>query len=115
MEGLVAPSKLYSALASGRPIVSICSAHSYLNQIFTQANCGTTVRNGDSEGLAAYLEQLSQNPQLTSSLGESGRRYCIKNYAPEKISTDYFKLLQSLESQRSPDVVVNQQQETETN
>ena len=88
MEGLVAPSKLYSALASGRPIVSICSAHSYLNQIFTQANCGKTVRNGDSEGLAAYLEQLSQNPQLTSSLGESGRRYCIKNYAPEKISTD---------------------------
>jgi glycosyltransferase involved in cell wall biosynthesis len=115
MEGLVAPSKLYSALASGRPIVSICSAHSYLNQIFTQANCGTTVRNGDSEGLAAYLEQLSQNPQLTSSLGESGRRYCIKNYAPEKISTDYFKLLQSLESPRSPAIVVNQQQETETN
>jgi glycosyltransferase involved in cell wall biosynthesis len=115
MEGLVAPSKLYSALASGRPIVSICSDNSYLNNIFAQANCGATVRNGDSVGLAAYLEKLSQNPQLTSLLGESGRLYCLKNYAPEKISKDYLKLLQSLEAP-SPQVVLgNQRQELENN
>ncbi len=115
MEGLVAPSKLYSALAAGRPIVSICSENSYLNQIFTQANCGITVRNGDSEGLAAYLERLSQNPHLTSSLGESGRRYCIRNYAPEKIAKDYLKLFQSLESPQLQTVIDRQRQEMETN
>ena len=37
MEGLVAPSKLYSALASGRPIASICPENSYLNEIFAEA------------------------------------------------------------------------------
>ncbi len=101
MEGLVAPSKLYSALASGRPIASICPEHSYLNEIFAAAKCGATVRNGDGEGLARYLYQLSQNPQLTKKLGESGRQYCLKNYTVEKISQDYLKLFRSLESWQS--------------
>jgi glycosyltransferase involved in cell wall biosynthesis len=98
MEGLVAPSKLYSALASGRPIVSICPENSYLNEVFAEANCGMSVRNGDSQGLADYLYRLSQNPQLTQELGRSGREYCRKNYTSEKIAQDYLKLFQSLAS-----------------
>jgi glycosyltransferase involved in cell wall biosynthesis len=98
MEGLVAPSKLYSALASGRPIVSICPENSYLNEVFAEANCGMSVRNGDSQGLADYLYRLSQNPQLTQELGRSGRDYCRKNYTSEKIAQDYLKLFQSLAS-----------------
>ncbi len=115
MEGLVAPSKLYSALASGRPIASICSEHSYLNEIFAEANCGATVRNGDSEGLAAYLQHLSQNPQLTRTLGESGRQYCLKNYTVEKISRDYLKLFRSIESAQPQIFNTQNRQESDTN
>jgi glycosyltransferase involved in cell wall biosynthesis len=97
MEGLVAPSKLYSALASGRPIVSICPESSYLNDVFDRANCGVTVRNGDSRGLAKYLYRLSKNPRLAHELGRSGREYCRQNYTSEKIAQDYLMLFQSLE------------------
>lgn len=97
MEGLVAPSKLYSALAAGRPIVSICEENSYLNDVFAQARCGITVRNGDSQGLAEYLHELSENPRLTQELGRSGREYCRKNYTSEKIAQEYLNLFQSLE------------------
>ena len=97
MEGLVAPSKLYSALASGRPIVSICPENSYLNDVFDRANCGATVRNGDSQGLAQYLYRLSKNPGLAHELGRSGREYCRNNYTSEKIAQDYLELFQSLE------------------
>jgi glycosyltransferase involved in cell wall biosynthesis len=100
MEGLVAPSKLYSALASGRPIVSICPENSYLNEVFDRANCGTTVRNGDSQGLAEYLYRLSKNPRLTRQLGFAGREYCRQNYSSEKIAQDYLTLFQSLGSLR---------------
>ncbi len=96
MEGLVAPSKLYSALAAGRPIVSICEENSYLNDIFAQARCGITLRNGDSQGLADYLHRLSQNPRLTEALGRSGHKYCLENYTAEKIAGDYQKLFESL-------------------
>ncbi|WP_309743821.1 MULTISPECIES: glycosyltransferase family 4 protein [unclassified Chamaesiphon] len=96
MEGLVAPSKLYSALASGRPIVSICPKSSYLNDVFDRANCGATVRNGDARGLAQYLHRLSQNPRLAQELGRSGREYCRSNYTSEKIARDYLELFQSI-------------------
>ncbi len=115
MEGLVAPSKLYSALASGRPIVGICPQNSYLNEIFAEANCGATIRNGDSEGLAAYLLQLSRDRQATRRLGESGRQYCLKNYTVEKISRDYLKLFRSLETGEVPLFHDRHRQDTDTN
>ena len=96
MEGLVAPSKLYSALAVAAPIAAICPAHSYLNQLFTEANCGATFLNGDSEGLAKYIYKLSQNPQLAKELGQSGREYCIENYTRSKVAQDYLKLFKTL-------------------
>ncbi len=96
MEGLIAPSKLYSALASGAPIAAICPAHSYLNDVVDQASCGATFRNGDGTGLAAYLEKLSNNPALVQELGRSGREYCVNNYSKEKIAQDYLKLFRSI-------------------
>jgi hypothetical protein len=38
MEGLIAPSKLYSYLTAGAPIAAICPDHSYPNQVFAEAN-----------------------------------------------------------------------------
>jgi glycosyltransferase involved in cell wall biosynthesis len=96
MEGLIAPSKLYSALASGAPIAAICPAHSYLNDVISKGHCGKTFRNGDGSGLANYLEKLSNDPQLVQNLGRAGREYCVENYSKEKISQDYLKLFRSL-------------------
>jgi glycosyltransferase involved in cell wall biosynthesis len=97
MEGLVAPSKLYSYLAAASPIAAICPAHSYLNDIFFDAKCGATFRNGDGEGLSKYLYKLSQNPELVKELGLSGRKYCIENYTVEKIANDYLELFKMIE------------------
>jgi glycosyltransferase involved in cell wall biosynthesis len=96
MEGLVVPSKLYSALAAAKPIAAICPAHSYLNDIFDKAKCGATFLNGDSDKLAKYIYQLSQNPQQCKELGMSGRAYCLDNYTPEKIAQSYLELLSNI-------------------
>jgi glycosyltransferase involved in cell wall biosynthesis len=96
MEGLVVPSKLYSALAAGVPIAAICPAHSYLHSVLSAGNCGEAFVNGDSEGLANYIDRLSKHPELVRSLGHSARDYCLKNYTREKIAQDYLKLLKSL-------------------
>lgn len=101
MEGLVAPSKFYSALASGRPIAAICESHSYLNGLVKQAGCGATFLNGDSAGLANFLAHLSQSPRVVSELGQSGRNYCLANYTLNKISKKYLQLFQSLGSRQT--------------
>jgi glycosyltransferase involved in cell wall biosynthesis len=105
MEGLVVPSKLYSALAAATPIAAICPAHSYLNDIFDTAKCGATFRNGDGDGLATYIYQLSQNPQLGKELGLSGREYCIDNYTLEKVAQSYLKLLSNITHKKKVKIV----------
>ena len=108
MESLVAPSKLYSALASGRPIAVVCPKQCYLRPLINEANCGQTFRNGDSNGLAEFIRQLSQDRQRTQRLGESGRHYMETHFTPEIIAKQYYDVLHwALEPERSvvPNIV----------
>ena len=50
MESLVAPSKLYPAMATGRPIGAVCPVGSYLGDLLTVASCGKTFENEDAQG-----------------------------------------------------------------
>ncbi len=93
MEGLVAPSKLYSALAAGRPVVAICESHSYIKPLIEDSKSGAVFVNGDSAGLASYLLQLSKDQLLTKRLGSAAREYCLNNFTPEKIAQDYLKVM----------------------
>jgi glycosyltransferase involved in cell wall biosynthesis len=93
-EGLVVPSKLYSALAAGRPIAVICSPYSYLRQMIAEANCGGTFDNGDGHGLAQFIRLLSRDPQLAERMGKSGRQYLRSHFTPKLISQQYLDVLQ---------------------
>jgi glycosyltransferase involved in cell wall biosynthesis len=93
-ESLVVPSKLYSALASGRPIAVICSQYSYLRQLITDANCGGTFDNGDSHGLAQFIRLLSRDPLLAKQMGKAGRQYLRSHFTPKVISQQYLDVLQ---------------------
>lgn len=94
MEGLVAPSKFYSAVSSGNPVAVICEPHSYLRQLVAEARCGAAFNNGDSKGLAGFIRYLMKDGQMKGQMGNSGHRYIASNFTPELISQQYFKVLQ---------------------
>ncbi len=93
MEGLVAPSKLYAALAAGRPLGVICEEHSYLRTLVTDAHCGEAFSNGDAAGLAAFIRRLAADSQLVQQMGQAGRQYLQSHFTPELIAKQYSKLL----------------------
>ncbi|HEY9614641.1 glycosyltransferase family 4 protein [Allocoleopsis sp.] len=93
MEGLVAPSKLYPALAAGRPLAIICEQHSYLRSMLEESGCGEAFNNGDPEGLAAFIRRLASDSQLTKQMGQAGRRYLQSNFTPGLIAQQYSQLL----------------------
>lgn len=93
MEGLVAPSKFYSALSSGRPVAVICERHSYLRQLVAEANCGAAFENGDSKGLAGFIRYLLKDPHVHHQMGLAGHRYIQSNFTPRLISKQYLKIL----------------------
>lgn len=93
METLVAPSKLYSALAAGVPVAVICSREAYLTELIAKAKCGASFVNGDSQGLADYIRSLAANQELVNSLGQAGREYLLENFTPEVIAKQYDQVL----------------------
>jgi glycosyltransferase involved in cell wall biosynthesis len=92
-ESLVAPSKLYPALAAGRPVAIICSKYSYLRKLMLEGDCGATFENGDAEGLAEFIRLLSRDHLLAEWMGKSARKYMQANFTPEIISQQYLKVL----------------------
>ena len=95
MESLVAPSKLYPAMAAGRPIAAICPPTSYLGPLLESAQGGAAFNNGDADALANYIYHLSKNQGEAQQLGESGRQYMQANFTPSIISQQYLNVLKT--------------------
>ncbi len=93
MSGVVAPSKLYSALATGRPVAVICDNRSYLRETIEQARCGLTFANGDGLGLAQFIRQLASSPALAESMGKAGRDYLTSYCTLKTIAEKYARVL----------------------
>jgi glycosyltransferase involved in cell wall biosynthesis len=92
-ESLVAPSKLYPALAAEKPVAVICSQYSYLRKLMQEGNCGATFENGDAQGLAEFIRLLSRDHLLAEQMGRAARKYMQNNFTPEIISQQYLEVL----------------------
>ena len=66
------PSKLYEAMASGRPVVLVAEGEPA--NIVREHETGLVVAPGDAAGLAAALRRLAGDPALRQRLGTNGRR-----------------------------------------
>jgi glycosyltransferase involved in cell wall biosynthesis len=93
LETLVAPSKLYPALATGRPMAIICPKRSYLQELIADADCGATFENGDSHGLAEFIRLLSSDRELAENMGKAARQYLQSHFTPEIIAKQYLEVL----------------------
>jgi len=93
MEGLIAPSKVYSALAAARPIGAICDTQSYLADLLKTARCGRAFRHGDGAGLADFIRHLLAQPEAVTEMGMAGRRYLQRHFTPRIIAQQYRDVL----------------------
>ena len=78
-EGTLVPSKLYSILAAGRPILYIGPDASAVARIADEG-CGWHVAPGDVQGAIALIEQLSSDHALLSEASVQARRIFHKKY-----------------------------------
>ncbi len=83
MTGIVVPGKLYGAMASGRPVLFVGPEHCESADTIREADCGLTVRLGDTDALVEALEHLSGDPDLASKLGRNGREAFLETYERE--------------------------------
>jgi len=80
MEGLMVPSKLYGALASGRPVLFIGPEGCEVSRVIGKRPVGWSMRPGDAAGVAKAIESAADDSRGTVEKGERARRTFEKLY-----------------------------------
>ena len=80
LEGVVVPSKLYSVLAAGRPVLAVAPEESDVVQIVREARCGLAADPDDPAGVASALRTMRDNPRELTDMGQRAREVA-KKYA----------------------------------
>jgi glycosyltransferase involved in cell wall biosynthesis len=86
------PSKLYEAMASGKPIVLVADGEAA--EIVQEHHAGLTVEPGDIHGLAMALKTLAAQPLLRQEFGANGRRAAQQHFNREIIVRRFREFLE---------------------
>lgn len=80
LEGVVVPSKLYSTLAAGRPILVVAAPESDAARIVTASGCGLSADPDDPAAVAAAMREMRDNPARLADMGRRAKE-TAGNYA----------------------------------
>jgi colanic acid biosynthesis glycosyl transferase WcaI len=74
MEGLMVPSKLYTALAYGRPVLAVCPHESEVARIVERWECGILAGPEDPGDLVEKIRAVREHPATLGAMAEGARR-----------------------------------------
>jgi glycosyltransferase involved in cell wall biosynthesis len=73
LEGVVVPSKLYSILAAGRPVLAVAPEKSDVARIVRESGCGVWADPDDPASLVRLVRQLREDRPLLEKMGRRAR------------------------------------------
>lgn len=97
------PSKLYEAMASGKPVVLVASGEPA--SIVEQHQAGIAVEPGNISGLVDALRRLRDNPNLRREFGQNGRHAAEESFNREKIVAGFMNFLEAYSPSREVDKI----------
>lgn len=102
MEGLCVPSKFYSILASGRPVVATVSPKSEVARVIDEAQAGVHVGQEATEELVSALITLMEHPARTEQMGRNARCVLEEKYSMSHVARQYHAVLHEAVSPPQP-------------
>ena len=87
------PSKLYEAMASGRPVVLIAEGEAA--DIVREHQAGIVIEPGHIPSLVNAIRTLQTQPSLRRTLGENGRRGAEEHFDRAKIAAHFMEHLEA--------------------
>jgi glycosyltransferase involved in cell wall biosynthesis len=100
MQGLLAPSKLYGLLASGRPIAYIGPARGRIPALLRDEELGLSVRNGDGNALILGLRQLAQDATRWHAMARRARELAETRFDRPLAMAAHAQVLESLRREK---------------
>jgi len=92
------PSKTYSIMASGRPVLAAVPEDSEIARLLREGDCGVWVPPENPQALAQAIQELSQQPELLHRYGANGRHYVVDHFDRHVLTRRYHQLLHQIAS-----------------
>ena len=73
LNGVIVPSKLYSILAAGRPVLAVAPEETDVARIVRRESCGLVVDPDKPADVAAAIQCLKNDPALVATMGQRAR------------------------------------------
>jgi glycosyltransferase involved in cell wall biosynthesis len=73
LDGLLVPSKVYSALAAGLPVLYVGPEKGRVADLVRNEGVGIAVANGDAQALASAVRRLRRDPDERAAMGRRAR------------------------------------------
>ena len=93
IEGISFPSKLYSSLAVGKPIIAISEPGSELQSMLEDSGAGIWVSLGDVEGLVAAIVRIRNDVHLQQKMGVAARVAMENKFTIQAATNEYLRVI----------------------
>ena len=90
------PSKTYSSLAAGRPVLAAIDPGTEIPRLLDAAGAGVAVRPDDPDAFVSALRDLLADRDAMKAIGASGRQWVVAHASPAAVGAAYDRLLRSL-------------------
>lgn len=90
------PSKLYSILAAGRPVVASLDAGTEVARVLCRTDSGLWVPPDDSEAFTAAVGSLLDDPARREAMGRNGRAFIVSWASSASVAQEYCDLFAEL-------------------
>ena len=94
------PSKLYSILAAGRPVLASVDAGTEVATTIERAAAGVAVPPEDPDTFCDVLTELLDDPDRRAAMGESGRAFVEGWVSPAAVGAAYEELFEQVRRER---------------
>ena len=92
------PSKTYSILAAGRPVLAAIDPGTEVPRILAASGAGVCVPPDDAPSFVAALGELLADPAQCSAMGASGREWVQSAASPAAVAAAYEQLFRELQA-----------------
>ena len=96
MENEGFPSKVYSIMASGRPMVIVSSENTPITSFLNETDTSLLVTDHSLSGFRNAVLKLARDKELRISLGANGRKIIEESYTKERVIDQYIGLFEQL-------------------
>ena len=90
------PSKVYSVLAAGRPVLASVDRGSEVERVLVDSGAGRVVDPDDADGFCIAVAEMVDDPESLAEMGRRGRAYAETAAGPQQVADRYLELFQEL-------------------